>query len=314
MFSRRSFVRIAVVAAAAGALAVTASLAPQQGRSSTLQRWNGRIVYSTSNGLTFMNADGRGQVGGASILPGDTAPAWSHDGTQLAVIQSWRGVAGIRLDQPDGASLRLLTTNPSDFSPAWSPDGTRIAFTEDGALQTLTIDGGSLVKLAADALVKASPSWSPDGSHIAFQAFDPSSNTFDIWTVDLASALETRVTTSPAIDSAPAWSPDGSEIAFTTDRDGVPQIWLIHPDGTNEVRLGDGAFPAWSPDGSKIAFIEAGNVWTMSRDGSNPKQLSTDSLANSVPPAWQPLGPPPSAARSGEPTRLTCSSEAKGRT
>ena len=266
VFSRRSFVRIAVLAAAAGALAVAASLAPQQGRTSTLQRWNGRIVYSTSNGLTFMNADGSGQVGGASILPGDTAPAWSPDGTQLAVIQNWRGVAGIRLDQPDGASLRLLTTNPSDFSPAWSPDGTRIAFTEDGALETLTIDGGSLVKLAADALVKASPSWSPDGSHIAFQAFDPSSNTFDIWTVDLASALETRVTTSPAIDSAPAWSPDGSEIAFTTDRDGVPQIWLIHPDGTNEVRLGDGAFPAWSPDGSTIAFIEAGNVWTMSRD------------------------------------------------
>jgi WD40 repeat protein len=122
---------------------------------------------------------------------------------------------------------------------------------------------------------------------------EPSSGTSDIWSVDLASGVETRVTADPANDSAPAWSPDGKEIAFTTDRDGVAQIWLIHPDGTNEVRLGNGSFPAWSPDGSSLAFIQARNVWTMSTDGSSRKRLTSDSLASSAAPAWQPLGPPP---------------------
>jgi hypothetical protein len=293
VLSRRSLVRIAVVACAAGVALVAGSLAPRQGRSSTIQRWNGRIVYATSNGLTFMNSDGSGKVGGASILPGDTAPAWSSDGTQLAVVQNWRGVSGIRLDRPDGSQVRLLTTTPPDSHQAWSPDGTRIAFTRGGALETLTLDGGSLVKLAVDALVKAAPSWSPDGSHIAFQASDASSDAPGIWTVDLASGVETRVTTNLAGDYAPAWSPDGNDIAFTRGPESLPQIWLVHADGTGEARLGGGSFPAWSPDGSAIAFIQAGNLWTMARDGSRRRRLTSDSLAASAAPAWQPLGPPP---------------------
>jgi hypothetical protein len=293
VLSRRSLVRIAVVACAASVVLVAGSFAPQQGPSSTIQRWNGRIVYATSNGLTFMNSDGSGKVGGASILPGDTAPSWSPDGTQLAAVQNWRGVSGIRLDRPDGTQVRMLTTNPPDSSPAWSPDGTRIAFTGGGALETLTLDGGSLVQLAADALVKAAPSWSPDGSHIAFQASDASSDAPGIWTVDLASGAETRLTTNAAGDYAPAWSPDGNDIAFTRGAESLAQIWLAHADGTGEARLGNGSFPTWSPDGSAIAFIQARNVWTMARDGSNRKRLTTDSLALSAAPAWQPLGPPP---------------------
>ncbi|MDX6541712.1 MAG: TolB protein [Gaiellales bacterium] len=207
MLSRRSLAGIALIPVVTGALLVAGSVMPRQGRSSTIQRWNGRIVYATSNGLTSMNGDGSGKVGGAAILPGDTAPAWSSDGTQLAVVQNWQGVSGIRLDRPDGRQVRLLTTDPQDSAPAWSPDGSRIAFTREGGLATLTLEGGGLVKLAVDALVKARPSWSPDGSHIAFQASDASSDTPGIWMVDLASGTETRMTTSPAGDYAPAWSP-----------------------------------------------------------------------------------------------------------
>ncbi|MDX6619618.1 MAG: TolB protein [Gaiellales bacterium] len=293
MLSRRSLAGIALIPVVTGALLVAGSVMPRQGRSSTIQRWNGRIVYATSNGLTSMNGDGSGKVGGASILPGDTAPAWSSDGTQLAVVQNWRGVSGIRLDRPDGWQVRLLTTDPQDSAPAWSPDGSRIAFTREGGLATLTLEGGGLVKLAVDALVKARPSWSPDGSHIAFQASDASSDTPGIWLVDLASGAETRMTTNPAGDYAPAWSPDGNDIAFTRGPENLPQIWLVHADGTGEARLGGGSFPAWSPDGSAIAFVQAGNIWTMARDGSHRRRLTGDSLAGGSAPAWQPLGPPP---------------------
>jgi len=40
----------------------------------------------------------------------------------------------------------------------------------------------------------------------------------DIWTIDLARDLPTRLTTHPAREFDPAWSADGSDIAFNSSR------------------------------------------------------------------------------------------------
>ena len=51
----------------------------------------------------------------------------------------------------------------------------------------------------------------------------------------------------------PTWSPDGRRIAFANDG----QIYLMNSDGSNLVRLAEGALataPAWSPDGRTIAY------------------------------------------------------------
>jgi Tol biopolymer transport system component len=56
----------------------------------------------------------------------------------------------------------------------------------------------------------------------------------------------------------PAWSPDGSQIAFSSNRAGSYDIWLMSSDGTNLRQLTDDfdwdRAPSWSPDGSRIAF------------------------------------------------------------
>ena len=51
------------------------------------------------------------------------------------------------------------------------------------------------------------PRLSPDGSRLA--VFRPESGG-DIWLIDLARAVETRLTFDRASDNAPHWSPDGS--------------------------------------------------------------------------------------------------------
>ena len=137
----------------------------------------------------------------------------------LAVATRWQGNEGIRLDNPDGSTIRMLTTTPGDSSPAWSPDGTKLAFVDNGKLLVINGDGSGRRELpTSTGYVNASPSWSPDGAKIAFSVYGD--NGSDIFALDLASGAQTAVLTAPTNDSWPAWSPDGTDIAFSGDQNG----------------------------------------------------------------------------------------------
>ncbi len=87
------------------------------------------------------------------------------------------------------------------------------------------------------------------------------------------------------------------KIAFTSDRNGNLEIYVMNPDGSNQVRITSNnvvdACPTWSPDGRKIAFVSNrdGNqeIYVMNADGSNPVNLTTHS-AQEFNPAWSPDG------------------------
>lgn len=73
----------------------------------------------------------------------------------------------------------------------------------------------------------------------------------------------------------------GEKIAFTSEQDGVLEIYIINPDGSNLLKLTNDITPkyapSWSPDGKKIAFGTNDNasasLYIMNGDGSNPMKL-----------------------------------------
>ena len=81
----------------------------------------------------------------------------------------------------------------------------------------------------------------------------------DIWTIDLVTGAQTRISSSPSNDWYPVWSPDGTQILYMSERNGRSEFYLKPADGTGEEKLvwsaAGNAFPTdWSRDGQHVAF------------------------------------------------------------
>ena len=132
-------------------------------------------------------------------------PAWSPDGTQLAVR---RDVDIYIIDAAGGPdAVRLTTVGPLNQMPAWSPDGTKIAFMSTRE----TGNYPSVFLMNADGSNQIDLTRKPDG---------------------LMGAWSSR---------APAWSPNGEYIYFTGTRPDKPteQIYVMRADGSDPRRLTD---------------------------------------------------------------------------
>jgi Tol biopolymer transport system component len=95
---------------------------------------------------------------------------------------------------------------------------------------------------------------------VAFQAPDPETGNRDVWYIEVARGITSRLTTHVANDWFPVWSPDGRQILFSSDRDGgaegVPYMKTSMDPGTGESRLAMlNATPYdWSADAKWISF------------------------------------------------------------
>jgi Ca2+-binding RTX toxin-like protein len=290
-----------------GAVAVAACALGGGARATEQSAFNGRIAFVESTGIGSMNPDGSG-LWGVDYVLGDTAPAWSPDGTRLAFVSQRNGDADIYTMAPDGSDQRELTfSNAWDTDPAWSPDGKQIAFVSyrggNEGIYFMNADGSDQHLAVGDIGYPSHLSWSPDGKSIVFQTYyydyETGRELTGLWIAQGASAHPLLL----GSDNDPAWSPDGTRIAFDGSRDdpGNQDVYVMNADGTGVRRLtsdlADDSHPAWAPDGSAIAFQSERDgkrnpqIYTMAPDGSNVRRLTYGDATQL--PSWQPLGPPP---------------------
>jgi TolB protein len=218
---------------------------------------------------------------------------------------------GIFVANPDGSESVQLTHNPfvifvhgpiflRDLGAAWSADGTKIVYareTPGGAYEEIRVVNADGTGDHSLGIRGARPVWSPDGTKIAF---------VDSRGIEVINADGTGAT-NIAEGGDPDWSPDGTRIVFARSRPGDPaaDLYVMNPDGSNQVRLTFGSgptpdltyrYPSWSPDGTKIAFARADlstggpyDIYTMNADGSNVARLTTTSGRDTFP-DWSPDG------------------------
>lgn len=136
---------------------------------------------------------------------------------------------------------------------------------------------------------------------------------FQLFLVDIETGTYTQLTTDTAASFAdPHFSPDGKQIVFRHRKnrrnyqDEKAEIWMMDADGNNLKQLTyypedttaqwhsyHAGPPFWEPNQNIISYISRQkgkhNIFTMSPDGSNTKQLTPDTLSEGWH-AWSPDG------------------------
>ena len=151
------------------------------------------------------------------------APAWSLDGTRLAIATS----AGLRVVSFDGNAPTVATSDPVDTSPSWDRNGTRIYF--ERFIDDVNFGVQQVALLAVDVSEPAPP-------------------------------VETTVFyTFGSFRGDPAAKPDEPGLAHTyDDLDPSGGSIVARNDATSTTNEFGGRDPAWSPDGRRIVGVLSG--------------------------------------------------------
>ncbi len=259
-----------------------------------------------------MNADGSGE---RQLLTDPTArcqyclgkPAWSPDGTRLALIRAGPESGLWIVDADTGRANRLTEYTTMDLAgtpPSWSPDGNWIAFhyadpstclpgyfkCATWSVRVIRADGTGLRVVATKA---AEPRWSPTGSWIAYRITD-GGESLGLGAVRPDGRLSRRVyPPQPRISGVGAfrWSPDGRPLVFVASS---RTVLVARPDrrGVDRTRLigfpVEGFFE-WSPDRRRIAAIWSPNsststqVWVQGADGQKRRSVTDEHHESEIP-------------------------------
>jgi tRNA A-37 threonylcarbamoyl transferase component Bud32 len=119
---------------------------------------------------------------------------------------------------------------------------------------------GQATPLTPDPKIFSSPRFSPDGRRIAIGIEDPAMSGRDVWVLDVAQRVWSRLTTN-GISNRPIWTPDGRRVVYSSNDD----LWRIAADGSgrpDSLLVTAGSRWPWSvtPDGRTVVFQETGGA------------------------------------------------------
>mgnify|MGYP001455751299 CR=1 FL=1 len=208
-----------------------------------------------------------------------------------------------RIDQ-DGAALAEVRSSGDHtiLSPAWDRDGRRIAYMEfwsgHGQLFVQDAAAGRRRAVTDGTTLDFTPAFAPDGKTLVFsRAIEEGT---DVYAVNLKdNCCLQRLTVGRFSDNlSPTYSPDGQRVAFVSTRSGLPQIYVMAPDGTDQQLFapfdygvtGSSNAPDWSPDGQSVIFHRdvAGTLQVFVLDARTHTVRQLTSLGRNEDPTWAP--------------------------
>jgi TolB protein len=208
-----------------------------------------------------------------------------------------------RIDQ-DGAGLAEIRSggDRAILSPAWDRDGRRIVYMEfrsgHGQLFVQDATTGRRRAVSDGTTLDFTPAFSPDGKTLVFsRAIEEGT---DVYTFNLKdNCCLQRLTVGRFSDNlSPTYSPDGQRIAFVSTRSGLPQIYVMAPDGTDQQLFapfdygvtGSSNAPDWSPDGQSVIFHRdvGGTLQVFVLDARTRTVRQLTSLGRNEDPTWAP--------------------------
>jgi serine/threonine-protein kinase len=147
-------------------------------------------------------------------------PAWTPDGTRIAVRSNREGApGGIFWQMADGS-------------------------------------GGDERLSTPEQVADLAQSFSPDGQFIAFTRPDPKTQR-DLWILSVKDRSRKVFLATPATEGAGRFSPDGRWLAYVSDESGRPEIYVQPfpgPGGKWQISTDGGSEPAWNPNGRELFY------------------------------------------------------------
>jgi serine/threonine protein kinase len=235
-------------------------------------------VYSASGHLVFIR-------GGTLVaLPFDVERRTpSGEAATLARGTRWFGPVGIGMF-------------------AVSADGRSLVYQKASRPRRLVLvdrTGRELNQVAAPGMYNL-VQLSPDGKRVAADVWNDSNGGRDLWTIDVATGVSTRLTFDPLDVYLGSWAPHGRALVYGRPATGPPDIFEIDADGGGTAPRPIFEAPGvqlaqhWSSAGD-LAFLELWpnsadqrNVWLLSKDGKARRFRQTP--ANTFDPRFSPDG------------------------
>lgn len=208
--------------------------------------WNGRLTYIDLEGNVFLHD---------SDAPQDrlllerrelaTDVTISPDGAYLAFARQEMGRQHIYIRHISSQEeIPAPSTAQEMFTPAWNRTGELLAYSTRGSIEN------------------------PEaGTDRNIYSYAPMSGRVD------------PISIGPEDDAEPAWSPsDSNLLAFSRAEGQHRQIWLVElrPDrkpNIQQLTHYGGEKPVWLPDGSAVLYETNGQLWQISKDGSENRPV-----------------------------------------
>jgi len=267
-----------------------------------------KIVFASNRAdgryyqLYMMDADGQDLERLTESKAFDRDPHFSYDGKLLAFSSNREnGIYQIFVMDLETRAIRQLTSNREDkTNPFWSPDGRKILYTlhrnSITELGIMNADGSEAHQIANTGGDSHGYGFSPDGRFVSYESTFNKRN--ELFVLDVKNRKPKLLLETDALGyrGDPVFSPRGDRMVFSSDvmSPKLRQLYIYDLDWNKYYPVThdtlDKDDPVFSPDGSMIAYVarweNAWNIFTMSADGSNVRNLPCNYHDNIVP-TWR---------------------------